>query len=171
MKNNPSSQSNVRRGLKLSLLVCVVMTAFSAYAISAPAAKEALTATLSVWKITTQNGKETRTSTDKMSVGDILEYQAVYQNNTKGTLYNVMATLPIPEHLEFVPGTANPAKVKASVDGKTYASMPLHRRKTVNGKTSIVNVPVSEYRFLRWDIISLHGGASATVRARVKLTR
>lgn len=171
MNNKLSTHSDERRGFKLFLLVCVLGTALSAYAISAPAASDALTATLTAWKIVTQDGKENRVPADKVGAGDILEYQAVYRNTTKGTLRNVLATLPIPEHLEFIPGTANPAKVKASIDGKTYASLPLRRRVTVNGTTSVVNVPVAEYRYLRWDISTLQGGASATVRARVKLAR
>ena len=75
-----------------------------------------------------------------------------------------------PAGLEYMPKTASPVKILASLDGKSFAPAPLTRRvKLANGKTVVREIPVAEYRALRWSIGALGSDASRTVVARMRV--
>ena len=60
----------------------------------------------------------------------------------------LVATLPIPEGLEYLPKTVRPAPALASLDGKTFAPMPLKRKvRLADGREVEREVAASEYRF------------------------
>jgi len=71
--------------------------------------------------------------------------------------------------MAYVAGSAAPAKVMASLDGKQYAPVPLTRTVDRDGKHVTETVPVAEYRFLRWQLGELAPGRSATVSSRMRL--
>lgn len=119
---------------------------------------------LKAYKIATQNGKESATEAKQARPGDVVEYRAAYANVSKNTVRNLAATLPIPADMEFT-GTAVPAGAEGSIDGRTFAAMPLKR--TVGDK--VVEVPLSEYRALRWKIASLPAGKNAVVSVRTRV--
>lgn len=117
------------------------------------------------------NGAERLLPADAVRPGDIIEYQAVYHNRGSGPARNVQATLPIPPGgLEYLPDATRPRAVLASLDGKRFDAIPLQRRVMLaNGKQELRPVPVSEYRFLRWDLGDIAAGQSAAVSSRMRL--
>lgn len=103
---------------------------------------------------------------DQAKPGDVIQYDAVYRNTSKGAVSNLQATVPIPSGLEYLPESAKPAGATASLDGKEFSKLPL-RRKGADGKEELV--PAAEYRALRWPIAELKPGASATVTLRARV--
>jgi hypothetical protein len=115
------------------------------------------------------NGSEVLSPTKRIEPNDVVEYRSVYRNETKQVLRDIAATLPIPAGFELIQGHLA-AKALASLDGETFAPMPLTRMvKTANGE-KLVLVPFSEYRYLRWQLPELAPGARASVSARVRLS-
>ena len=121
-------------------------------------------------KIVSVDGTEHKQSADKAKPGEVIEYVAEYQNSDKSSVKNVMATLPVPTGLEYLPETSSPQSLLASTDGNTFAPAPLKRSvRGTDGKMVEVLVPYSEYRSLRWSLGEISAGASKTVRARMKV--
>ena len=121
-------------------------------------------------KIVSVDGAEHKQSADKAKPGEVIEYAAEYQNLDKASVKNVMATLPVPAGLEYLPETSSPQIMMASTDGSTYAPAPLKRSvRGTDGKMMDVLVPYSEYRSLRWNLGEISAGASKTVSARMKV--
>jgi uncharacterized repeat protein (TIGR01451 family) len=117
------------------------------------------------------DSKEKFERADKANPGDIIEYKAVYRNTGKKTATNVLATIPAPLGTDYIPGSAKPADVSASLDGKEFAPVPLKRKvKLPSGKEELQDIPYQEYRFIRWDIKTLAPGKSSTVSLRVKIS-
>ena len=137
-------------------------------------AAEPLTATLEAHKVLlAADGKEQLVAASEAKPGDVLEYRATYRNISAKPLRAVMATLPVPSSgVEYLPNTAAPAGVEASINGAQFAPAPLKRLVTTqDGKPQQQLVPASEYRFLRWPLGDLPAGASKTVSARVRVTK
>lgn len=147
--------------LVLSLVVLVAHPAF---------ADESLSATLEAHKVlVAPNGVERFESADTAQPNDVLEYRTSYRNRSQKTLRGVAATLPIPTGFEYIPNSAGEDAL-ASLDGKTFAAVPLTRTvKARDGRDEVRLVPVSEYRFLRWKLGDLPAGATSTVIARVRM--
>jgi len=123
-------------------------------------------------KVSMQDGKEVMSPAKQAAPGDIVQYTAVYKNTDKSPVKQVFATVPIPAGTEYVSGTAVPAGATASTDGTNFSAIPL-KRMVKNGEGKLVEqeVPISEYRALRWSIGDLAGGESRTVSARVKIRK
>ncbi len=117
------------------------------------------------------DGKERLEPTQSAKPGDVLEYTATYQNKGSGAIKSLEATLPVPPGTEYVPGpSTQPIAVRASLDGVSYAPVPLKRRvKLADGKTVEKLVPAVEYRYLRWMPKDLSAGRDARFIARVKV--
>lgn len=104
--------------------------------------------------------------------GDVVEYEARYINGTGKAAADVQLTLPVPANgLRFVPNAAAETPPQfASLDGKRYEPIPLKRElRLADGRRATVDVPLSEYRFLRWHLGTLPAGAERAVRARMQL--
>ena len=80
-------------------------------------------------------------------VGTIIQYKVIYTNTLAKDINDLIITLPIPSSMTFT-GEAHPASAQASTDGKNFADIPLVRQ--VAGKMN--NTPLSEYRYIRWNI-------------------
>ena len=117
------------------------------------------------------DGKEVLAEAREIKPGDLLEYRAVYRNQGKQAARDVMAVLPVPANsLSYVPASAGPQRVWASLDGRTFEVAPLMRVVTLpNGKRESRPVPASEYRYLRWDLGDIKPGDQATVAARMRM--
>src|SRR5215831_1460511 len=143
--------------------------AFLALALSLPLLAE-VKVVLVANKIVTVNGVEQRESGDKAKPGEVIEYVAEYKNPDKNLVKNVVATLPVPSGMEYIPQTAAPEQVTASTDDVTYAPVPLKRSvRGADGKMVQQLVPYSEYRSLRWSLGDIAGGNSKSVKARMKV--
>lgn len=126
---------------------------------------------LSASKIVVVNGNEQRQASDKAKPGDIIEYVAEYKNTDKAGVTNVIATLPVPRGMEYMPQTATPEQATATTDDKNYSPVPLKRQvRGADGRMKEELVPFSEYKSLRWNLGAIAGGASKSVKARVKVT-
>lgn len=146
----------------LSVMAAIVLLSFAAQA--------EVKVEMKADKVSIQNGKESLSSAKEAAPGDIVQYTAIYKNTDKTPAKQVFATLPIPNATEYISGTAIPAGAMASTDGTHFSSVPLKRMvKNSEGKAIEQEVPVSEYRALRWSLGDLAGGESRTVSARVKL--
>jgi uncharacterized repeat protein (TIGR01451 family) len=115
------------------------------------------------------DGREALASAEVAKPGDVIEYVATYRNTTHEVVRNLEATLPIPPHTEFIPGSARPAGARASLDAREFSSVPLRRKALRDGREVEEAVPYGEYRYLRWAPANLGAQASLTYRARVKV--
>jgi len=118
-----------------------------------------------------QNGKETFAAAREAKPDEVLEYRAVYRNQGTQAVHNVLAVLPVPANgLSYIPTSASPQQVWASLDGRKFEVAPLMRTVALpDGKRESRLVPVSEYRYLRWDLGVLKPGAQAVVTARMRM--
>jgi len=110
------------------------------------------------------DGKPTAKLVSKVKPNDVVEYRATYTNNTSGKIKNLAATLPIPVETVFLAKSA-PENAQASTDGTSFAPMPLKRKEG----NQMVNVPLKDYRALRWMIAELPAGKSVTVSAQTRV--
>lgn len=115
------------------------------------------------------DGRETLVAATRVRPGDVIEYAATYRNAGRAPITGVTATVPIPPNTEYVAGSANPQDARASVDGVTYAALPLKRQVVRDGKTVEEAVPTREYRYLRWTAPQVAGEKSVTFTARVRV--
>lgn len=132
--------------------------------------KEPLQISLVRSKIVLDNGKEMSKSADVARPGDLLEEVATYTNVSNATLKNFEPTLPVPPNTELIPGSIKPASARASLDGASFAALPLRRKvRQANGVETEQLVPPAEYRYLRWYPGDLPAGKSMVVSARFKV--
>lgn len=141
---------------------------FSASALSLAA--EPVTVSLEQFKVVkVKDGSEQFTAVSAIKPGDVIEYRVTYVNNTDGPVNDVMADLPIPSGMEYIPlsassaANAREAVVKATTGNSVFAAEPL-LRKGANGKSEPVSY--SEYRGLRWSLGQLPAHLPKTVSAR-----
>ena len=121
-------------------------------------------------KIINVDGTEKKEPGDKAKPGEVIEYVAEYKNPDKGPVKDVVATLPVPAGMEYLPNTAMPSQVMASTSDGKFAPLPLKRAvRGADGKVTQELVPYSEYRSLRWSLGDMSGGTSKSVRARMKV--
>jgi len=121
-------------------------------------------------RVTKAQGKEVLAPADQAKPGELIEYRALYRNDGAGEAKGLMATLPIPRGTQYVAGTAQPRGVEASLDGRTFAAVPLKRTvKSPDGRTVVEEVPVTEYRALRWPLGALPSREQRAVSARVRV--
>lgn len=157
--------------MRISVIVLTLLGTLLAHC--AFAAKP-LVAALAAYKVVcTTDGREQLVAASEATPGDVLEYRATYRNISQRPLRAVMATLPVPSSgVEYLPNTAAPAGVEASINGAQFAPAPLKRLvTTAERKPQQQLVPTDEYRFLRWPLGDLPAGASKTVSARVRVTK
>ena len=72
---------------------------------------------LNAYRVTMSQGKEAFVPAEQAKPGEIIEYRATYKNTGKQPVKDLMATLPVPQGLEYLPRTASPSKLFASTDG------------------------------------------------------
>lgn len=136
----------------------------------ASSAENNVSVALHAFKVVSTAAGNKLVATEAAEPGDTIEYLVTYSNTGKSAARDVLATLPVPQGgMVYVPDTATPAVALASVDGKTFAPMPLMRTVTRAGKQQQEAVPVAEYRFLRWKLGDIAPGASTTVSSRMRL--
>lgn len=151
------------------LAVALAQPAAPVEAPSTPVAAKAVTVVLTQSKVVKgSDGNEQFQDAATIKPGDVIEYKATYTNNTGKPVKGLVADLPIPEGLEYLPRSAKPGAslVKAATKNAVFESEPLVR-KLAGGKTE--PVPYSEYRMLRWSLGQLPANGSTAVSARAKV--
>lgn len=114
--------------------------------------------------------EERREAAKAVKPSELIEYRANYKNTSVKEVRGVQAVLPIPSGMTVDLSSAQPVPVQASMDGRQFYPVPLTRQiRAADGQLKTVNVPLSEYRALRWSLGVLAAGASRDVvlRARV----
>lgn len=158
----------MHRLIPRTLAIALVAVAFLAPARTQ--ASEPVHVALTAQRVTTQNGHELLVSGDKARPGEVIEYRATYRNDSASPIRELVATLPIPNGVEYLPTTASPAGVQASLDSRHYAAVPLMRTvRDAKGHEVQREVPLAEYRSLRWSIGGLGPKESRSVVARVRV--
>jgi uncharacterized repeat protein (TIGR01451 family) len=154
------------RKLIVSLLVIMLSASF-AWSADQPN----ITAQLTAQRVSkTGQGKEVLSPADTAKPGEVIEYRIVYKNSGKAMARGLQGVLPIPLEMEFIPGSAVPADVSASLDGKSFSKIPLQRKvKLADGSIVVREVPVAEYRSLRWNLNGLAPGDQITAKARMRI--
>lgn len=153
----------------VTTVAAMAIAAFTALPAAAQKEPDPLESRLSAHKIAVAEGRETRVDAATAKPGDVIEYVATYRNAGKVALKGLQATLPIPRETEFIPGSTTPADAKASIDGRTFADIPLKRKVTRNGQQIEEQVPYREYRALRWNAGELGGEKTMAFTARVRV--
>ncbi len=154
----------------IPLPLVVSLMALSAPAFGA-AEKATLTSELQVWNVVRKaDGAEALLPAQSVKPGDLLQYTAVYRNADSRAVSRLVASLPIPLGTELVGASAVPREVQASLDGKVYAATPLMRKlRRADGQMVDVQVPLTEYRYLRWPEQQIAAGATFSTSARVRV--
>ncbi len=154
-------------------VICQIITILLSSSLSFAADRGDVVVELTAKKVTIDaNGKEVLASAEKAAPGDVIEYVATYANKGDKSVKDLLGMLPVPHGMEYIPSTAKPSKVFASLDGKQYGVVPLKRKvRLPNNKEEIREVPPAEYRFLRWDLKNLAPGQRVTVSARMQVIK
>jgi uncharacterized repeat protein (TIGR01451 family) len=162
----------MKRSLRASSAIHPILTAvfLTLLAGISDAQSSDLKVNLVAKKVTSEDGKEKLISGDKARPGDVIEYDASYQNTGSVPVRNVGAIVPIPAGLVLVPESPKPTAPEASLDGKTFQAIPLTRPViTASGVTVNEPVPLAEYRALRWNLDEVPAGESKTVTLRARV--
>jgi uncharacterized repeat protein (TIGR01451 family) len=157
MKQRPSKTSRYVAGL---LLIAAAW---------APAAwaNPVVASRLEVKQVVNASGHEVLKSAAAVKPGDTLQYRAIYTNSGDQPAGHLMARLPVPEGTTLLAQGMLPALAEASVDGSTFAAMPLMQ--TVigkDGKSHREPVPLSAIRAVRWDLGTLEPSQARPVQIR-----
>ena len=158
----------MHRSIRSPLAFALALAALAA----APSARAAgdVTVELTANRVTRSQGRDVLAPAEQARPGDLIQYRALYRNAGKGEARGFAATLPIPRGTHYVPGSATPRRVEASLDGRTFAPVPLLRKeRTADGRTVTREVPASEYVALRWSLGLLPANQSREVTARVRI--
>jgi uncharacterized repeat protein (TIGR01451 family) len=105
--------------------------------------------------------------------GELVVYTARYRNVGKDAARALVLTVPVPPGMDYQGAQAaeKPVPTLASLDGKTYAPIPLTRKvRDAQGREMVQQVPLAEYRFLRWNVPQLAAGASVSVQLTAKVS-
>lgn len=150
--------------LAFIIATAISMTTSSTFA-EKPTPKPAVSVSLLAYEVSmNKKGESVVKPVQQVKPNDIIEYRATYTNNTNNVIKGLVATLPIPADTQFL-AKSSPAQAQASTDSVNFAAMPLKRK--VGMQT--VNVPLQEYRALRWTIAELAAGKSITVTAQTRV--
>ncbi|MBU3848734.1 MAG: hypothetical protein H9855_17580 [Candidatus Acinetobacter avistercoris] len=126
---------------------------------------QALIADMKVFQIeVNQKVKKELKTTDQVKPKALLEYQVEYSNVSSQSLKNLKLNLPLPVDVTYT-GQHLPQNIYASIDGKNFAKAPLTRME--NGKK--VNVPLTEYRVLQWNLSELKPKQKTIISAQVQV--
>lgn len=152
----------------MSLLALVWLPGVTPSAL-AKGESSAVVGTLNQLRVAVVDGKEVLRPGDTVKPGDLIEYQLKYANNGATAVSDLMVTLPIPKGLEYI-GTMKPQAKLASLDGVKFEPIPLKRTvRTADGKEVVQDVPLSEYRALRWEAGQLQAGGASLFSARARV--
>ena len=145
-----------------SLILYALSMALPAYSF---ANDQPLVADMKVFQIDANlKAKKELKVTDQVKPKALLEYKVEYSNKSNQSLKNLKLNLPLPNDVTYT-GQSLPQGGSASTDGKVFAKAPLTRLE--NGKK--VNIPLSEYRALQWNVTELKAKQKITVSAQVQV--
>lgn len=141
-----------------------VLSILTFIALSAIAWGQDLGIKLEAFKVVpaTEAAPESFLAAESAAPGDVIEYRAVYTNNTAGILRNFVPEIPVPAGLSAIEGSDLPKAQSASLDGTAFSPLPLL---DATGQP----VAFSSLRAFRWNVANLAAGESITLRVRASL--
>jgi uncharacterized repeat protein (TIGR01451 family) len=140
---------------------------FSALCLCSPAFSADLETALTAARVTGTGASEKFSEATTAAPGDTIRYVATFTNTTARVLREVTATLPIPQNLELVLASVQPAAREGSVDGKEFVALAkLLKPKSEGGS----GVAPSAIRALRWAPRDIPATSAFSVEARAKLS-
>jgi uncharacterized repeat protein (TIGR01451 family) len=171
------SGSGVTRTLAVSALLLLFPVLGSTQAVDSAAnakSQSPIVVSLKQFKVVKEaNGDAKFVDGSIVVPGDVLEYRATYTNRGAVPL-SVVASLPVPESVEYVKGSAkakgNIAHTVAQKDAQFAAEPLMKPTLTASGATVMQAVPYSTYRFVRWNLGSMAPGTSTEVSIRTKVS-
>ena len=158
----------MRGRIAAGLAALAVAGGLATQAFAQPAASP-LESRLDARKVVVEAGTERLVDAADAKPGDVIEYVATYRNNGREAIRDLQATLPIPLETEWIAGSARPTGAQASLDGKSFAALPLKRKAAKPGPSVDEDVPLRDYRALRWRLAELAPGKAVTYTARVRV--
>ncbi|MDO4896051.1 MAG: hypothetical protein Q3971_01705 [Moraxella sp.] len=168
--NAPTLNTNVPSVMPPTNASSATMTnvpaTISANPSSVPASTSDFITVVNAFVVKSENGVETLVpvnASTPVKSGDVLEYQGLF-TNTGDRVRKMDVTLSIADGLELVGGVV-PQHASASVDGNRFVRMPIR----VNVGGQIQNLPLAQYKALRWTIDDVGLGGTAVVKYRAKL--
>lgn len=112
--------------------------------------------------LTNENGEIERVSAEEGSPGDVLEYVFNIQNDSKEVIYNLNPIIPIPEGTTIIKESLVPKnRFKASLNGRDFLEFPIIQ----DG----LEIPISNYRAVMWDIPQLSNEKEIELKLQVKI--
>lgn len=128
--------------------------------VPARAADEPLEVITTVQKVVTDDtGRETLVDAPKAEPDETLVYRATYRNVGPTVLHELTATMPVPPGLTYLEGSAAPAAIEATVDGKAFFRL----------NAEPLPAPTTAWRALRWAPRDLSPGAAFTIELRARV--
>ncbi len=156
--------------LSCCVVACVLVLSPFVFAPTVWAQGATVSSTLSAKLVEKSGSKTVLSKAEKAKPGDVVEYRAVYANKGGAPAKQLLATVPIPANTTLILNTAEPSNAQGSLDGVTFATLPLMRKVTQpNGAVQEVPAALAEYRALRWDVGTLDAGQQAEVSLRVRI--
>jgi uncharacterized repeat protein (TIGR01451 family) len=171
MKKRYDNQVKRKVVLQTSLTITVLATFVILAPLSVFSDEGNVTVQLTAQKVVARtDGTEEFLAAEEAVPGQTLLYTAAYHNRGTAAIKNLRATLPVPEGMEYLPDSAKPADVSASLDGVVFQPVPLkHKVKSPDGTEHDELVPYAQYRTLRWSVGDLAPDATVTISARAKI--
>lgn len=148
-------------------------TAAPAPAGAAPSAASPVQVVLEQFKVQRDaKGQESLVAADYVRPSDLIEYRATYRNVSQAPVKGLVASLPVPEGVSYVPRSSLPGGAVVATRDARFAPEPLKRSEPgADGKPRLVDVPYSEYRSIRWSLGAIEPGREVRVSARVQVQR
>jgi len=156
-----------RRALRLFMAILVLFM----MALPSPGSESGvIDVQLTVMKIESTAGGEVFVPAETIRPGDLLQYEIVYRIKGEDEVLELLAQLPIPEGMEYVPDSAQPPKVLGSLGGSDFSPLPLPGKNPLpSGPEPSMKIPPVKYRTLGWTMRGLAPGDEFTVSARLRV--
>jgi uncharacterized repeat protein (TIGR01451 family) len=161
------------RSHRSTLRAAVLAAAFAAIGCAAWAQPNVQSELIAEKLVRAPSGQLSRAAADSVKPGDLVAYTATYRNTGKDAARALVVTVPVPTGMEYQGRQPEEklAPALASLDGRSYAAIPLTRKvKNAQGQEVVQPVPVAEYRFLRWNMAELGAGADVSVRLTARVS-
>lgn len=148
----------------MKMIKSIACTGLMALSLMNVAHATPLTVKLTAHQLVNEDGKTVQKPVSRANKGDVILYQAVATNTLQKPMTDIGVTIPVPTGMVYT-GVSTPNATFASLDGKTFAPIPLKRQ--VKGKW--VEVPLKEYKAVRFVIKTLPAQTASTVSIQVKV--
>lgn len=147
------------KNLKNSLLAIAITTGLPALLAGQNAD---LRADIEAFIVTEVEGETILEPAEVANPGDIILYQAEFENQSEGPLSELKPTIPIPASLVYVAGSAKPEPQEVSTDGVRFQPFPAL---DASGEP----LEASAIRAVRWHLETLDTGAPFEAELRAEL--